>query len=276
MTQGDNMAIAVYALSTANLIQRLKEDEQAENQKQVWFADDSLSAGKLVSLKYFWDKLNELGPGYGYSPNGPKTVLVLKSEELIEEARALFGNTVKITAAGKRHLGVPLGSETFKKEFVKEKVDKWIGNVIELAEIAQDDPQAALSAFNAGISKRWKLIQRTTTNISELFNPLEDVIRSKFIPAICGKQISDLQRRIVSLPYRYGGLGIENPVQMAEIEYNPSKRVSVQFQNLIYEQNVDVSLQIFQQLESGNQVKKNFDVRRGKYSYHDHPPPTPH
>ena len=62
--------------------------------------------------------------------------------------------------------------------------------------------------------------------MDNLFQPLEDTIRHKFIPSIVGRDVSDVERRMISLPVRCGGLGISNPVATASNkEYAVSKRV---------------------------------------------------
>ena len=71
-----------------------------------------------------------------------------------------------------------------------------------LAEIAKEDPQAALSAYNVGLSKRWTFLQRTVYGISELFQPLENAISENLIPIICGRLVTEDQRRMLALPYR--------------------------------------------------------------------------
>ena len=81
-----------------------------------------------------------------------------------------------------------------------------------LAAIANEEPQCVLSAYNTGLSQRWTFIQRTVEAISHLFQPLEDAIRNQLIPSIVGRHVSDLERRMLALPYRHGGLGIRNPV----------------------------------------------------------------
>ncbi|MCP3679780.1 MAG: hypothetical protein GY782_05735 [Gammaproteobacteria bacterium] len=83
-------------------------------------------------------------------------------------------------------------------------------------------------------------MQRTVPGIAELFEPLEAVIRDKFIPAIVGREVSDLQREMIGMPVRYGGLGIANPMKTAEREYNTSRKVTANLTNLIKQQ--DMSL----------------------------------
>ena len=59
--------------------------------------------------------------------------------------------------------------------------NKWIKDIEELSMIAQDEPQAALSGYTKVMCHRWTFIQRTIENADNLFQPLEDTIRYKFI-----------------------------------------------------------------------------------------------
>ena len=119
---------------------------------------------------------------------------------------------------------------------------KWVNDVEALVKIAKEEPQAALCAFNTGLSQRWAFVQRTMEGIGALFQPIEDVIRQKVIPALCGRHISDLERRLFALPYRYGGLGIRNPVETAASAYDASVRITQPLSDLILTQNMDLSM----------------------------------
>ena len=61
--------------------------------QQAWFADDATSAASCSKLKTWWDDLIELGPTFGYYPNGPKTHLIVKPEHE-EIARQLYSLTL--------------------------------------------------------------------------------------------------------------------------------------------------------------------------------------
>ena len=86
-TQGDPLAMAMYAYGTLPLIQKL--DNTAF---QVWYADDSTASASLSRLQSWWKALQELGPSYGYFPNSLKTKLVIK-EMHSEDACQLFEGT---------------------------------------------------------------------------------------------------------------------------------------------------------------------------------------
>ena len=118
-----------------------------------------------------------------------------------------------------------MGSEEFKESYVKGKIEKWIIDVEELARIAKDEPQAVYSSFTKAISHRWTYVQRTVPDIQHLFIPLEEAIREKLIPAIIGRKVSNIERRIFALPVRLGGLGIRDPTKSSQ-EFTASSKTT--------------------------------------------------
>ena len=83
---------------------------------------------------------------------------------------------------------------------------------------------------------RWCFIQRTISGISHLFQPLEDAIRDKLIPSIVGRRVSDLERQMLALPVRYDGIGIQNPVETADFEYEISVKITSSLKQIICNQ----------------------------------------
>ena len=190
-------------------------------------------------MRKWWDTLCQQGPKYGYFPLATKTILIVKDIHK-EKATEIFGDCgVTITTEGERHMGAVIGSSAFKDLYVSKKVAKWIEDIKELSTIAKDEPQAALSSFTKAISHRWTYIQRTIPDISHLFTPLEEVIRDEFIPALIGRSISDIERRYLALPVRFGGIGIPDPTTTSDIEYHISANVTNQLVNIIIAQQND-------------------------------------
>ena len=119
-TQGDPLAMPMYALATIPLINCVSGTQT----RQVLYADDAAASGTILDLRAWWDKLNSIGPDFGYYANPLKTWLVTKEQHL-SQARSVFGSTdVNITSHGRPYLGVPLGSEEFVQEFVSQKVEQ--------------------------------------------------------------------------------------------------------------------------------------------------------
>ena len=61
------------------------------------------------------------------------------------------------------------------------------------------------------------------------------------LPAIVGRTISDSERNMLALPMRYGGLGIQNPVEIADREYFTSKKITEKLTDHIYAQHLDLT-----------------------------------
>ena len=55
------------------------------------------------------------------------------------------------------------------------------------------------------------------SNITDLLQPLEDVIHQLFIPALFGRPpCSSTERDLYALPVRLGGLGLVNPYHVLQ------------------------------------------------------------
>lgn len=108
--------MAMYAIGILPLIHRL--DQQV---KQVWYADDATTGGKLRHLYSWWNQLLRCGPEYGYHANASKTWLVVKQEHLPLATEIFADPGVQITVEGRRHLGVALGTSSFIKAMSRKK-----------------------------------------------------------------------------------------------------------------------------------------------------------
>ncbi len=120
-------------------------------------------------------------------------------------------------------------------------MDGWVKDIEELSLIAKEEPQLAYAAYTKGICHRWSYLQRTVEGISDLFHPLEQSLRRNLIPAIIGRKVSDLERDMIALPLRYGGLGIQNPTVIANREFKASLSITKELTHLIYNQDLDIT-----------------------------------
>ncbi len=236
-TQGDPAAMGMYAISVVPIIAKAKALNHGL--VQAWYADDGTGVGKLEQLLQWWELIANKGPMYGYYANAKKTILIVKKQHE-EKARKLFENTgITIETEGSRHLGAALGTNGFVETYVQQKVQKWVKEIATLSEFALTEPQAAYSAFVFGIKSKWNFLQRTIPNCGPLFQPLEDSLRDCFLTNLTGQQLSPLEREVLSLPARNGGLGIHNPVETAENNYNDSKMITNHISELILKQEWD-------------------------------------
>ena len=191
-TQGDPLAMPMYALATLPLIEQLPQDVT-----QVWYADDACATGKLTSLCRWWDAIST---EYGYSVN--------------------------ITGHGRPYLGTPLGSPSFAEVFVCEKVAAWKDELETLCEWACSQPHAAFAVYTHGWSSRWTFLTFTAPSISHLLTDLEVIIQSKLLPALTGRPpLNSTERDLLSLPARHGGMGIVNSTT-CDHNYETSRRIT--------------------------------------------------
>ena len=231
-TQGDPAAMGMYAISVIPIIKKgdIKELVQA------WYADDGTGVGKLEQLRRWWDVIANEGPKYGYHANAKKTILVIKSP-FETKARALFADTdIIIETQGTRHLGAALGDKGFMEKYVSDKVQKWVTELETLTTFAITEPQSAYAAFVFGIRGKWNFLQRTVPNIGHLFEPLENALRDRLLPTLTGHQLSPIERDVMSLPTRNGGLGIQNPTNTADDNHQDSITITKHTTGLILQQ----------------------------------------
>ena len=232
-TQGDPLAMAMYAIGILPLIQCLSN----ENTKQVWCADESAACGDLTHLRSWWDRLAEIGPKYGYQQNALKTWLIVKEDKIDDAITAFKGTGVNITPEGKTHLGAALGTRSFVTGHVKMIISGWVREVEQLSSFASSQPHAAYSAFTHGLTSKWTYLARTTHDIDNLLKPLEEAIRHKFLPALAGQSTpNNIERDLLALSARLGGLGISDPSQLTAFHHTTSKEVSAPLVSLIIQQ----------------------------------------
>ena len=70
------------------------------------------------------------------------------------------------------------------------------------------------------------------------------------IPAVIGRKVSDIHRSLFALPVRYGGLGITNPVETADREYETSLKLTEDLTTLICNQETSLKSLDREKIES--------------------------
>ena len=240
----------MYALATIPLINKLKGYS-----KQIWYADDAAAVGKLAELRVWWDILTNEGPHFGYYPNPSKTWLVTKEGCHTAGLSTFAGTGVNVTPDGRPYLGAAVGSAEYVENYVKSRVDSWLSIVRNLTTIAKTQPHAAYSALTRGLSSKWTYLCRTISNISNLLKPLDDILRTKLIPA--RPPPSDLECALFALPARMGGLGITIPSMQADQEHQSSLLVTSALQDHILLQDEAYGYEVIaEQLDSKAIVRK--------------------
>ena len=88
---------------------------------------------------------------FGYFSNAVKTSLVVILK-FIEEASKIFeGTGIELTTEGQTLLGSAVGTVSFVREDVTDKVMEWVEDISMLTKIAELYPHSACAAFTHGI-----------------------------------------------------------------------------------------------------------------------------
>ena len=141
-------------------------------------------------------------------------------------------------------LALHLALRLFIEDFVCPKVESW-SSIIETLNAASSSPHAAYKTFTHGITSYWLFLFRTTPNICHLFTPLEELIRTRFIPNLTGRASpSDLKKRLFSLPVKLGGLKIFPPTLLGR-ENVIAKNLSSPLSSLLLDQSSGFSMDLW-------------------------------
>ena len=172
---------------------------------------------------------------------------------------------MNITIEGRRHRGSVVGSKEYREECVKDLVNDWNNQLVLLLSIAESQPQADYSEFVSGFKSKLKCFMSTISGISEFLYPLEETVRNKFIPAITGGHIcSNNEQKLLSLPTRYGGLAIPLFYELAETEFENSRKIMSELTLLIINQSSQYNINE----RKAKQLKQDMKlIKESNYKY---------
>ena len=178
-------------------------------------------------------------PKYGYYPKPSKSFRIVKQHYKGYTERIFAGSNIKIATQGARHLGAVLGDISLKEEYLRNEVQSLKNQLEILLKIAEIQPRAPYSAYMFGFKQRFRFFLRTVPDISDYSLPIEETLRSRFIPAITeGHICSDVERALLTLPVKFGGLGLQNLCEVANTELLNSKEIRRElYENVIKNKN---------------------------------------
>ena len=263
-TQGDPTAMPAYGIGILPFLSLINPSSE-EKVKQLAYADDLGGGSKLTLLREWWSRVVEHGPKFGYFPKASKSWLVVK-EDMLLQAEELFRDTgINITTEGRKYLGGYVGTEEGRRKYFQELCEEWCSQLEVLSKIARTEPQAAYSAFTAGFKHKLTYFLRTIPNVAELLRPFDEILNTKFIPAITENQnISEFDRKLLSLPVKLGGLGIPVFSESSEVEFENSRQVSEYLMNKIVSQDQLYEINPRREREIQNRLRKEKESRNNE------------
>lgn len=141
---------------------RVNHLSHVQDVKQVWYADDSSAAGRLTSLRCWWDNLCSTRPAFGYHANARKTWLITKEHHL-SQTKEIFKVVVNITSQGRPYnYRCCLGLRRILWKFVTSKVTEWNEELLQLAHAADTQPPCYLCCLHSWICHKFTYLSRTT------------------------------------------------------------------------------------------------------------------
>ena len=133
---------------------------------------------------------------------------------------------INISEDGKRHWGAVIGSIEYHENYVTQKVNTWLDELNMLRDIAKIAPQAEYICFVNGY-KHKVYIMRTIPKMCTQLEKIDELILTKFIPEITGGiYVNPDERYLLSLPAKYGDLGLPVFLELASIELQNSEVMS--------------------------------------------------
>ena len=99
---------------------------------------------------------------------------------------------------------------------------------------------------------------RTVPDIADLLNPLEEAIQQYLIPALTGRPpCSSIERELLALPVRLGGMGITNPVSNSHSIFDASVQLISPLVTAINTQDQDRLVDTFEVMEAKTSIRQS-------------------
>ena len=164
------------------------------------------------------------GQKYGYFVNSPKTWLLVRPEHS-SKALALFWHTgIQITTEGSPLLGAPLGMSTYTNHICARQVTNYLE--VRATGAVHDCFLPTACVIRCLLSWKWTYLSRTTDGLEQHLQPIEDILRKGLLQSISGRSVSDVERDLVGLPARLGGLGLTNPASNASTAFQAALAIT--------------------------------------------------
>ena len=213
-----------YGIGILPLLTAVQHDNNQT--EQAAFADDLAGLQKLRNLLVWWKNIAEIGPMLGFYPKPSKSSLIV-TPEILEEAILIFSEMgVNVTTSGHAYLGGFIGSQEGKVSYSTKLTNKWIEQLLFLCDIAKTEPHAAYSVFISWFRHKLSYHIRVIKDINIQLEAFDEIVQNRFIPAIIGgRQVSDDERVLLSLPVRLGGMAIPIFATNAPFEYENLEKI---------------------------------------------------
>ena len=113
-----------------------------------------------------------------------------------------------ISCDGKKYLGTPLCTALFVHSLIQQPGRKNLNYCLALQ---SHNPMLLMLSLH-GFTSKWTYLTKVVPDVSDLFAPLEAIIRQIFLPSLTGQ--SSLSDELMALPVRLASSTQQNSLQM--------------------------------------------------------------
>jgi len=118
---------------------------------------------------------------------------------------------------------------------------------LKLSNFASSQPHAVYSSLIHGLSSCWIFLTRTVHDLSAFLATVEEATQLILLPKLCLHLPNDSEWAMLTLPIRFGGLGIFNPCKSAHENYQFSVSITSPLTSAIIKQLSSFDCSILQQ-----------------------------
>lgn len=142
-------------------------------------------AGTAADIPIAIKMLQQMGPDQGYFPEPEKRLLFCNSTSVnaVKETLQEFTFQNKL---GNRYLGGFIGNDLKFIEWIEQKIGNWVKAIQALAKVAINYPQTVYAGLCKSLQMEWQYLQQILPNSAKFFDPIKEVIKNEFIPALLG------------------------------------------------------------------------------------------
>jgi hypothetical protein len=191
--------------------------------KQPWYADNAGAGGNFQSIRYFLQRLQEIGPDFGYFLELTKSIIIVHEHNL-KVVRTAFADLKFKVNTGNQYLGGFIGEEDALRSWLKEKTTLWTEAIHKISLATKNFPQSPYAGLQKSLQQEWQFVQRVVKDICGSFIGLEEALSKAFLPSLFHDAFDDDDpcRKLATLHVKFAGLAIPNSV----ISSNPNYKAS--------------------------------------------------
>ncbi len=140
----------------------------------------------------------------------------MESRQFEREAKDAFGDLGVTVVSGHRLLKGFIGDADGRRDYIQKKVTTWCDCIEKLS-------TNGVAAVTKSLQFEWAYYDRVLSGCADAFQPLEELIETKLLPAIFGGGVENKERILFALPARTGGLGLRDPTTTASLACETSR-----------------------------------------------------